>query len=147
MNLEQIKAAVDAGQTVHWANPRYCVIKDSLNQYLVTCQMGSTIGLTHLDGVTLNGEEAQFYIPTRWVYEFSTRFFFVPLFMGGADNPDEARRKLIEVCLKKASAATDEDLATDLTHLAEDMNLERGPFKLTCGDYSFEVREQLPITS
>jgi hypothetical protein len=147
MNLEQIKAAVDAGQTVHWANRGYCATKDSLGQYLIVHQDGNAVGLTWQDNVTMNGKPEEFYVPGVWVYEFSTEAFSCPLFAGRADNPDEARRLLIQLCLKKASKATDEDLATDLTHLAEDMNLERGPFKLTCRGYSFEVREHLPITS
>ena len=36
MTLEDIKAAVDAGQTVHWANTGYVVHKDRLGQYLIT---------------------------------------------------------------------------------------------------------------
>jgi hypothetical protein len=35
MTLEDIKAAVDAGQTVHWANTGYIVHKDRLGQYLI----------------------------------------------------------------------------------------------------------------
>ena len=36
MTLDEIKAAVDAGQTVHWANTGYVVHKDRLGQYLIT---------------------------------------------------------------------------------------------------------------
>ena len=36
MTLEEINAAVDAGQTVHWANTGYVVHKDRLGQYLIT---------------------------------------------------------------------------------------------------------------
>ena len=47
MTLEDIKAAVDAGQTVHWANTGYVVHKDRLGQYLITyLPNGSCIGLT-----------------------------------------------------------------------------------------------------
>ena len=35
MTLEEIIAAIDAGQTVHWANTGYRVHKDSLGQYLL----------------------------------------------------------------------------------------------------------------
>ncbi len=63
MTLEDIKAAVDAGQTVHWANSGYLVQKDRLGQYLITFQSnGSTIGLTDRSGQRLNGDEAQFFI-------------------------------------------------------------------------------------
>lgn len=57
MTLEEIKAAIDAGQTVHWANTGYRVHKDSLGQYLITFEAnGSTIGLTDRRGQRLNGE-------------------------------------------------------------------------------------------
>lgn len=63
MTLEEIKAAVDVGQTVHWANTGYRVHKDSLGQYLITFLLnGSTIGLTDRSGQRLNGDEAQFFI-------------------------------------------------------------------------------------
>ena len=63
MNIEAIKAAVDAGQTVHWANTGYIVHKDALGQYLITYRHGgSTIGLTDQSGTCLNGAEAEFYV-------------------------------------------------------------------------------------
>jgi len=63
MTLEDIKAAVDAGQTVHWSNTGYVVHKDRLGQYLITyLPNGSTIGLTDRSGRRLNGEEAEFFI-------------------------------------------------------------------------------------
>lgn len=63
MTLDEIKAAVDAGQTVHWANTGYVVQKDRLGQYLITyVPNGSCIGLTHLSGHRLNGDEAEFFI-------------------------------------------------------------------------------------
>ena len=63
MNIEAIKAAVDAGQTVHWANTGYIVHKDALGQYLITYRHGgSTIGLTDQSGTRLNGDEAEFYV-------------------------------------------------------------------------------------
>lgn len=65
MKLDQIKAAVDQGIKVNWANAGYQVIKDHLGEYLIVWQPRSAeagaIGLTHRDGVTLNGEECQFY--------------------------------------------------------------------------------------
>ena len=58
MTLEDIKAAVDAGQTVHWANTGYVVHKDRLGQYLITyVPNGSCIGLTDRSGHRLNGKE------------------------------------------------------------------------------------------
>ena len=63
MTLEEIKAAVDAGQTVHWANTGYVVHKDRLGQYLITyVPNGSGIGLTDRGGHRLNGKEAEFFI-------------------------------------------------------------------------------------
>ncbi|MDF3363213.1 hypothetical protein HLM50_19440 [Sulfitobacter sp. Ks41] len=63
MTLEDIKAAVDAGQTVHWANVGYVVHKDRLGQYLITyVPNGSCIGLTDREGHRLNGKEAEFFI-------------------------------------------------------------------------------------
>lgn len=66
MTLAEIKAAVDAGSTVHWENSSYTVIKDSLGQYLIAYMRGTSrenfIGLTHRDGETLNGCPHQFYI-------------------------------------------------------------------------------------
>ena len=47
MTLDEIKAAVDAGQTVHRANTGYIVHKDRFGQYLITyVPNGSCIGLT-----------------------------------------------------------------------------------------------------
>ena len=63
MTLEDTKAAVDAGQTVHWANTGYVVHKDRLGQYLITyLPNGSCIGLTDRSGQRLNGDEAEFFI-------------------------------------------------------------------------------------
>ncbi|MFC0160173.1 hypothetical protein CDZ97_26755 [Mameliella alba] len=61
MNIAEIKAAVDAGKSVHWANEGYRVHRDSLGQYLITfVPNGSTIGLTDRSGRRLNG--ADFFI-------------------------------------------------------------------------------------
>jgi hypothetical protein len=63
MTLDEIKAAVDAGQTVHWANTGYVVHKDRLGQYLITyLPNGSCIGLTDRSGQRLNGKEAEFFV-------------------------------------------------------------------------------------
>jgi len=63
MTLEEIRAAIDAGQTVHWANTGYVVHKDRLGQYLITyVPNGSCIGLTDRGGQRLNGEQAEFFI-------------------------------------------------------------------------------------
>lgn len=62
MTLEEIKAAVDAGKKVHWSNPGYTVVKDKNWKYLIQFHSGDCIGLTWADGVTLNGDEGDFYI-------------------------------------------------------------------------------------
>jgi hypothetical protein len=63
MTFEEIKVAVDAGLTVHWANTGYRVHKDSLGQYLITFEPnGNCIGLTDRSGQRLNGYEAEFFI-------------------------------------------------------------------------------------
>ncbi|WP_372615360.1 hypothetical protein [Aquicoccus sp.] len=63
MTLDDIKAAVDAGQTVHWANTGYVVHKDRLGQYLIThVPNGSCIGLTDRGGHRLNGKETEFFV-------------------------------------------------------------------------------------
>ena len=63
MTLEDIKAAVDAGQTVHWTNTGYVVHRDRLGQYLITyVPNGNCIGLTDRSGQRLNGYEAEFFI-------------------------------------------------------------------------------------
>lgn len=65
MNLSEIKEAVTQGETVCWSNERYKVVEDSIGRWLIVCDNGSTIGLTHKDGVTMNGEEKDFYIPCK----------------------------------------------------------------------------------
>ncbi len=63
MNLEQIKAAVENGKTVHWSNNNYRVIKDCVGQWLIVCDSNKNcIGLTHQDEVTMNGEEKDFFV-------------------------------------------------------------------------------------
>ena len=63
MNIAEIKAAVDAGRTVHWAHEGYLVHRDEFGQYLITyLPNGSTIGLTDRSGARLNGDEADFFL-------------------------------------------------------------------------------------
>lgn len=63
MNIAEIKAAVDGGKRVCWANEGYQVHRDGLGQYLITfVRNGSTIGLTDRSGRYLNGAEADFFI-------------------------------------------------------------------------------------
>jgi hypothetical protein len=63
MTLAQIKAAVEAGKTVHWANSGYRVVKDHLGQWFIVYDRTQYyIGLTHQNGRTMNGEPSQFFI-------------------------------------------------------------------------------------
>lgn len=66
MTLDEIKQAVDAGKIVHWSNDGYTVEKcgDSIYNYYIVWGHGKghCIGLTWLDGITLNGQESEFYI-------------------------------------------------------------------------------------
>ena len=63
MTLQEIKAAVDAGHRVHWANPGYRVIRDQLGQYLILfTRTGDAIGLTSQTGTRLNGAPDEFFI-------------------------------------------------------------------------------------
>lgn len=66
MTLEEIKAAVDAGKTVHWGNEGYRVVKWSNGRYQIGWNIGghneNYIGLTWTDDVTVNGKPEQFFI-------------------------------------------------------------------------------------
>lgn len=61
MTLEEIKAAVESGDPVYWANISYKVIKDSLGQWFIRHDSGNTIGLVWSDGKTMNGEPKDFF--------------------------------------------------------------------------------------
>ena len=65
MKLAEIKAAVMAGKIVHWASDAYAVIyAPKIDEFLIKCPQNETyIGLTHKDGVTMNGRPSQFFIP------------------------------------------------------------------------------------
>jgi hypothetical protein len=66
MNIAEIKAAVDAGKSVHWSNAGYGVRKDILGQYLIIFEPnGSAIGLTDQSGCRLNGQEEEFFLSVR----------------------------------------------------------------------------------
>ena len=72
MKLEQIKAAVLAGRTVHWKNGAYRVVHDSVGQWLIKCEFnGHCWGLTWANGTTMNGDESDFFVaPERLVATF-----------------------------------------------------------------------------
>jgi hypothetical protein len=63
MTLNEIKLAVEAGQSVHWSHDGYSVIKDKLDRFLIVCHRNDHCwGLTWTDGITMNEKEADFYI-------------------------------------------------------------------------------------
>ena len=73
MNLAEIKIAVDAGQVVHWKSRNYTIIRDLLGSYLIAFAHGTRdanyIGLTWLDGVTMNGNENEFFMGVTEGYD------------------------------------------------------------------------------
>ena len=63
MNLQEIKSAVESGKIVHWKTDSYNVIKDRKGQWLIHCILNNYyIGLTWLDGKTMNGDARDFFI-------------------------------------------------------------------------------------
>lgn len=68
MTLEQIKTAVRAGRKVFWKSHAYEVQRHvgrrtGNEQWLIVCTLNQDcIGLTHLDGVTMNGKELDFFV-------------------------------------------------------------------------------------
>lgn len=67
MTLAEIKAAVLAGKTVCWTNNNYEVEYWPLNKsFEIVCLSNRhAIGLTWMDGTTMNGKPEQFYIRTK----------------------------------------------------------------------------------
>lgn len=62
MTLAEIKTALAEGKRVYQHHKGYEVKRDSLGQYLITYKYnGYCIGLTWLDGVTMNGKEEDFF--------------------------------------------------------------------------------------
>lgn len=63
MTLEEIKQAVDSGKLVYWMNKGYVVKKDRNGEYIIVYTPNDyTVGLTWQDGVTMNGEEQDFFM-------------------------------------------------------------------------------------
>ena len=63
MTLQEIKDAVKAGKTVHWASRAYVVECDNIGQWLIHCTSNDNyIGLTWRDGVTMNGRPEEFFV-------------------------------------------------------------------------------------
>ncbi len=63
MNLQEIKNAVDSGVIVHHHHAGYRVIKGAAGYMISNVYNNNCIGLTWRNGVTMNGKEADFYIP------------------------------------------------------------------------------------
>ena len=66
MTLQEIKDAVRSGKKVYWANKGYEVrlhhFRNGDEQWLITFTPNNhSIGLTHLDGVTINGAPEEFF--------------------------------------------------------------------------------------
>ena len=63
MTLEEIKQALAEGKKVYWQDPVYQVFRSHSGLYLIHCKINNSyIGLTHMDGVTLNGKEEDFHV-------------------------------------------------------------------------------------
>ena len=62
MNLQEIKDALKEGKKVYWTNEGYEVRQTTNGSYIIEClDNQNIIGLTWLDGTTLNGKEEQFF--------------------------------------------------------------------------------------
>ena len=64
MTLNEIKQAVNDGKTVCWKSEIYVVERNGTEDYyLIHCTINDNyIGLTWLDGKTMNGEEKDFFV-------------------------------------------------------------------------------------
>lgn len=61
-NAAEIKAVVDAGERrVFWSHTGYEVLKGKAGYVIVCLANNYTIGLTWLDGTTLNGKPEEFF--------------------------------------------------------------------------------------
>ena len=61
MNVHQIKKAIEDGERVYWSNLCY-EVKQSHGEWNIVHEGGHIIGLTHMDEITLNGDEGAFFI-------------------------------------------------------------------------------------
>lgn len=62
MTLDEIKSAVLAGKVVCWSNSGYQVKVDKVGNWSIVHHSGGLIGLTWMDGVTINGKPDEFFI-------------------------------------------------------------------------------------
>jgi hypothetical protein len=62
MTLDEIKSAIESGHRVFWSNSAYEVLRNG-SQFLIVCNINNhAIGLTWLDGVTMNGKPEDFFV-------------------------------------------------------------------------------------
>ena len=62
MTLDEIKQSVMDGNRVFHHNRNYEVVYDCLGQWFIKCHFnGWCCGLTHMDGVTMNGKPEEFF--------------------------------------------------------------------------------------
>ena len=62
MTLDEIKEAVNNGFNVYWKNREYIVTVDKNDEWYIEHSNSHCIGLIWADGVTINGDEKDFYI-------------------------------------------------------------------------------------
>jgi hypothetical protein len=111
MKLNEIIEAVNKGKIVHWKNEGYRVIKDDQGQFLIECSHNkNVIGLTWSDGVTLNGEEKDFFI-TEKTYAFINGFNQYP------DIPDSVRSQIVKLNFFKEKNGFDIDKISVISNL------------------------------
>lgn len=90
MNLQEIKAAVLAGHTVHWMNEGYRVITDGSAWWVVFLSNNSCVGLTLDDGETLIGYEINYFCP-----HFIRRDTLEMAYACGLESVAEARANVL----------------------------------------------------
>ena len=62
MTLEEIKEAVNKHIEVYYKSSNYVVTRSGDEYFIMALGNGHTIGLTHMDDVTMNGKEEDFFM-------------------------------------------------------------------------------------
>lgn len=63
MTVEEIKQAVNSGKKVYWTSKDYEIVHNKYDKWLIVCTLNKhAISLTWQDGVTLNGDESEFFV-------------------------------------------------------------------------------------
>ena len=71
MTLQEIKRAIEKGQTVNYRNSGIEVQKTNAGQYhIVTLSNNYRIGLTWSNGITVNGKPEEFFIQSKKETDF-----------------------------------------------------------------------------